>query len=211
VQRFGSGNLHATPGTNFRYSNMDYLILGAIIEKVTGKKWERVLEEKILKPLNLKSTGVDLPDLKLSQRALGYYKQGDSYYPDPQIYMPNLQAAASMYGTVEDLFKWNQALYAKPNRLLSQKSLELMVNDKNKPLFHLGYVGYANWIYPKEVNTTKKLVVHERRGEVGGFHSSLLRIIDNKQTIIVLSNVGSSDSVGTLYEITSQIARIMNN
>lgn len=210
IKKFGSGDLDFKPGSNFRYSNMDYLILGAIIEKVTGKKGQEVLEDKILKPLGLKNTGMDAPQLGISNKAIGYFKQANNYYPEPEIYIPNLQAAASMYSTVEDLFKWNQALYATPSPLLSQEYLDIMFNEKNKPLFHLGYVGYSNWVYPVEVNSQKKVEVHERRGEVGGFHSSLVRVVDDQQSIILLSNIGISDSVGVLFEITSQIIKILH-
>ena len=211
VQRFGGGDLLFEPGTKFQYSNMDYLILGAIIEKVTGKKWENLLAEKILKPLNLTSTGMDYPGRKNTKNAQGYFKQGDVYYSDPEIYMPNLQAAASMYSDVMDVWRWSQALYAKPNVLLSQKSLELMFGGKDKPLFHLGFVGYSTWVYQQDLGPDTKVTVHERRGEVGGFHCSLVRVVDRNQAVILLSNVGTNESVGTLYEITSKIVKIINN
>ncbi|MDJ1470824.1 serine hydrolase domain-containing protein [Xanthocytophaga flava] len=209
IRQFGRGKLAFMPGSNFRYSNMDYFILGAIIEKVTGQTYEQVLYKKIIKPLGLRHTGMDAPGLILANKAQGYFRQGNHYSPDPEIHISNLHAAASMYSTVEDLLKWNQALYAKPNRLLSRQSLDTMFNKTNKPLFHLGYVGYSTWIYPLQLDATKKVIVHERRGEVGGFHSSLVRIVEAQQSIILLSNTGTPDSVGVLYELSTQIAKIL--
>jgi len=59
VKKYASGDLEFEPGAKFNYSNSGYFILGAIIEKVTGKPYEKVLQEKILDPLGMKNTGYD--------------------------------------------------------------------------------------------------------------------------------------------------------
>ena len=63
-----------SPGSKFSYNNSGYFLLGAIIEKVTGKPYEQVLKEKILDPLGMKNTGYDHFDTLIQKRATGYQK-----------------------------------------------------------------------------------------------------------------------------------------
>src|SRR5438270_5328801 len=59
IKKYASGDLEFEPGTRFVYSNSGYFLLGAIIEKVTGKPYEQALRENIFDPLGMKNTGYD--------------------------------------------------------------------------------------------------------------------------------------------------------
>src|SRR6266545_953799 len=72
VKKYASGDLEFEPGTKFNYSNSGYFLLGAIIEKVTGKPYEQVLQENILDPVGMKNTGYDHYGTILEKRATGY-------------------------------------------------------------------------------------------------------------------------------------------
>ncbi|MCU0611749.1 MAG: beta-lactamase family protein, partial [Candidatus Eisenbacteria bacterium] len=67
-----SGNLEFTPGAEFRYSNSNYVILGGIIEAVTGTPYEAVLRTRIFDPLHMDASGYDRDDLIIPHRARGY-------------------------------------------------------------------------------------------------------------------------------------------
>ena len=71
VKKYASNNLEFEPGSKFSYNNSGYFLLGAIVEKVTGKPYEQVLKEKILDPLGMKNTGYDHFDRLLEKRASG--------------------------------------------------------------------------------------------------------------------------------------------
>ena len=111
------------PGEKFGYSNSNYVLLGLIIEKVTGKSYYQVLQENILKPLGMNQSGFDFASLKSTKKAMGYLiwsKQ--TKRPAPVIDSSVSYAAGAMYSTVADLYKWDQALYT--NRVLRDSSLQ---------------------------------------------------------------------------------------
>ncbi len=72
IKKYASGDLEFEPGTKFVYDNSGYFLLGAIIEKVTGKPYEQVLRENIFDPLGMKNTGYDHWGTILEKRATGY-------------------------------------------------------------------------------------------------------------------------------------------
>ena len=111
VTKYTSGNLEFEPGSKFRYNNSGYFLLGAIIEKMTGKTYEQALKENILDPVGMKNTGYDWHSPLISKRASGYAKTADSYTNAAYLDMSIPYAAGSMYSTVEDLYLWDQALY----------------------------------------------------------------------------------------------------
>src|SRR5687768_14695514 len=74
VKQYRSGNLEFEPGTKYAYTNYGYFLLGAIIERVTGKSYEQALKEMIFDKVGMKDTGYDLHDPLLQKRASGYAK-----------------------------------------------------------------------------------------------------------------------------------------
>lgn len=106
VKKFASGELEFEPGSKFAYNNSGYFLLGAIVEKVTGKSYETVLAERICKPLGMTNTGYDNHSPLIQKRANGYEKRSTGYINAPYLDMSLPYAAGSMYSTVGDLFKW---------------------------------------------------------------------------------------------------------
>jgi Tfp pilus assembly protein PilF len=105
-----SGDLQFEPGARYRYCNTGYYLLAVILERVTGLSYEENLRQRILKPVNLKDTGVDSYDRLLPKRAMGYVKVPGGYANAPYEYPPNLLGTGNLYSTVEDLLAWNRAL-----------------------------------------------------------------------------------------------------
>ncbi len=200
VKKFASHDLEFEPGTRFRYNNSGYFILGAIIEQVTGKTYEAVLTEKILTPLGMNDTGYDHSAAILNRRAAGYEKTLDGFRNTAFIDMSLPFAAGSMYSTVEDLFKWDQALHT--DQIISADS-------KNK-MFTPGRsnYGYGFHIVDRVIGNSEqktKFVLHD--GGINGFNSLIIRLVDKRQTIIVLDNVG----LGRFHrKMTDSIAAILN-
>ena len=117
VKKYASGDLEFEPGSKYSYNNSGYFLLGAIIERVTGKSYEQVLKENIFDPLGMKNTGYDHHDTIIAKRATGYGKTADGYTNAPYLDMSIPYAAGSMYSTVEDLYLWDQALYTDKGAL----------------------------------------------------------------------------------------------
>src|ERR1044072_409012 len=87
VKKYASGDLEFEPGSKFRYNNSGYFLLGAIIERVTGKPYEQVLKQNIFDPLGMKNTGYDRHDTLIPKRASGYSKTPDGYTNAPYLDM----------------------------------------------------------------------------------------------------------------------------
>jgi len=79
VKKYASGDLEFEPSSKYSYNNSGYFLLGAIIERVTGKPYEQVLKQSIFDPLGMKNTGYDHPTTIISKRASGYSKTPNGY------------------------------------------------------------------------------------------------------------------------------------
>ena len=201
---FADSTLRFTPGEKFEYSNSGYFLLGVIIEKVTGKSYEQVLQENIFTPLEMKDTGYDLHAPILKNRAAGYEKNGSSYRNADYLDMSIPYAAGSMYSTVEDLYKWDQALYTE--KLLPKKYLEMLF-EKHIP-DRGNYYGYGWGVGRMAIGTSTdsvKIVGHG--GGINGFNTRITRLPADKTLIVLLNNTGGAPLNG----MTKAIAAILYN
>jgi CubicO group peptidase (beta-lactamase class C family) len=193
VKKHASNNLEFEPGSKYSYNNSGYFLLGAIIEKVTGQPYERVLKEKIFDPLGMKNTGYDHYATILEKRASGYVKTSDGYLNAPYLDMSLPYAAGSLYSTVDDLYLWDQALYT--DRLLSAQSKELMY----KP--NLENYAYG-WVITKAKLGTGTETVPSigHNGGINGFSTLLLRYPLQKNLIVMLDNTSQGASLDRLAQ-----------
>ena len=203
LETFADSTLSFIPGERFAYSNSGYILLGAIIEKVTGKPYEIVLQEKILTPLKMNNTGYDHYSTILKKRATGYEMKGTTPENSPYIDMSTPYAAGSMYSTVEDLFLWDQALYTE--KLLPKKYMDMMY-EKYVPAFgqHYGY-GWSVGKMPIG-NTKDSMQIIGHGGGINGFNTLITRIPSEKSAIILLNNTGGAP----LEDITVSISGILH-
>ncbi|MEJ2616853.1 MAG: serine hydrolase [Ignavibacteriaceae bacterium] len=203
IKIFWNLPLDFEPGTKFKYSNSGYIILGYIIEKVTGKSYEEELKEKIFVPLGMKNSGYDHSSEIIPKRASGYNKAGTDYFNAAYIDMSVPFSAGALYSTVGDLYIWDQALYT--NKLLSKKYMEKIFTPYSKPPFADGY-GYGWGILKKHFDNIKdslNIVLHG--GTINGFNSIIVRIMNNKELIVLLNNTGGTK----LNEMSNKIIDIL--
>ena len=200
VKTLASGDFEFEPGSKYSYNNSGYVLLGAIIEKITGKSYETVLTERILKPLGMTNTGYDHHTTLLQKRASGYEKTPTGFENAPYLDMSLPYAAGSIYSTVGDLYKWEQALHE--GSILGAESRKLMFTPG------LSNYGYGLVISERPVGKTEqkqKFILHG--GGINGFNSLMTRAVDARQTVIILDNVG----FGNRHEkITNSIFSILN-
>jgi len=193
VRQFASGDLEFEPGAKFNYSNSGYFLLGAIIEKVTGKSYEQVLKENIFDPLGMKNTGYDHYDAIIGKRAAGYVKTPSGYRNAPYLDMTIPYAAGSLYSTVEDLFLWDQAL--NEGKVLSAKSKELMF----KP--NLEDYGYGFVIKNTSLGPNKLAVpIIQHNGGINGFNTIIIRFVRDKRLIALLNNAAQGRALDKLAD-----------
>ncbi|MCH8035314.1 MAG: serine hydrolase [Bacteroidetes bacterium] len=185
VKQFCSDNLAFEPGSKYSYSNSGYFVLGAIIEKVTGKTYETVLQKRILDPLHMKNTGYDHHETIIANRATGYEKTPNGYINSAYLDMSHPFSAGSMYSTVEDLYLWNQALYT-----------EDLLSDKYKDIMFRPFL--SNYAYGWGVRkillgaSEDSLQVVSHGGGINGFNTLITRLVDDKYLIVLLNNTGGT-------------------
>ena len=200
VKKYASGNLEFEPGSKYSYNNSGYFLLGAIIEHVTGKSYEQVLQENIFDPVGMKNTGYDHHDTIISKRATGYRKTSNGYTNASYLDMSIPYAAGSMYSTVEDLYLWDQALYM--DKLLSAQSKALMY----KPFLENYAYGWVVQSASFKQNGNDVQVIRHGGG-INGFTTTIVRFPQEKNLIVMLDNTGT----GYLDPLSDSIAKILYN
>jgi CubicO group peptidase (beta-lactamase class C family) len=196
VKKYASGDLEFEPGSKYSYNNSGYFLLGAIIEKVSGKSYEQALKDNILDPAGMKNTGYDHYGPILPKRAAGYVKTADGYNNAPYLDMSIPYAAGSMYSTVEDLYLWDQALYT--DKLLSAQSKELMY----KPFLEDYAYGWVVSNASFKVNDQPVQIIRHGGG-INGFSTIIARFPKEKNMIVLLDNTGQA--MGRLSETITKI------
>lgn len=187
-------HLEFPPGERYQYSNSGYVLLGAAAAKATNSDFAQLLQTRILTPAGMKHTFVLTKNgQKTSQTAVAYDDFGD-----PDDYAGFVTGDGGMYSTVEDLYRFDRALYS--NSLVSQATLDEMFTPatvrKGISTYGLGW----------NVVTTAagKRVWHT--GNTAGFRAYLERQPTEHRVIILLTNEGNSKRV----EISAAINNILD-
>lgn len=191
VKKFASGDLQFEPGTKWAYNNSAYFLLGAIIEKLTGKTYAQALQERIFDPLGMKASGYDVTATVIPKRASGYQLAGGKYVNAPYLDMTIPYAAGSLYSTVEDLYLWDRALYTD----------KLLKDDLKKQMFTPGLNNYGfGWGIKKAKLDDQKteLSTIEHGGGIHGFNTLLVRVPERKELVVLLDNTSRGDTLDGL-------------
>lgn len=168
--------LDFSPGTKWNYSNSGYLILGYIIEKVSGEKYRQYIQNHVLKIAGMDNSGVDRPDTILYHRARGYSKINGSYinaFPWVSPEIPSGEGA--MYSTVEDLYKWDKAL-----------SNTTIISESSKKQMFTPYWG--NYGYGFSIDVFLGHARNWHNGAIDGYTSTFSRFPNDSVCVVVLSN-----------------------
>ena len=173
------------PGSKFAYSNSNFIVLGVVIEKVSGKKYGDLLRERIFDPLGMKDTGLDNDELVLPKRAEGYRPGPHGVEVARSESMTIPWSAGALYSTTGDLLKWEHGLFG--GKVLNPDSLKQMTTPGK------GDYGFGVFIQTKD---GVRVVSHG--GGIEGFNTQLEYAPEKQIAVVVLSNVngGAPDSMG---------------
>lgn len=136
VALFGSRDPQFEPGTQFRYSNYGMVLLGAIIERVSGMSYGEYVRAKICEPAGMTSTGMAPETEQLPNRSTGYLRRGDAWVPNTDTLPWSGMAAGGGYSTVRDFFRFATAL--QTGKLISPASLAQMITPGVNPQYGFG-------------------------------------------------------------------------
>jgi len=168
--------LDFSPGTEFKYSNTGYLLLGWAVERASGQTYQDFLHKNIMVPLGLDNSGFDSAVPILPQRASGYRTGSLGIRNANYLDMRAPGAAGGLYSTTGDLLKWTRALFG--NKLLQPASLAAMTTPNR------GHYGFGLQI---ESKNGRQRFAHA--GGINGFGSFLAYFPASDVTIVVLANV----------------------
>jgi CubicO group peptidase (beta-lactamase class C family)/imidazolonepropionase-like amidohydrolase len=177
------------PAVQYQYSNLNYFLLGCVIEKLTGMSYQENLHKRILQPSNMHSTDVDNSGKHSKIQTQGYrIGTTDDYQIQSELNMQVFFAGANVYSTVVDLFKFEQALFS--GTLLKKQTLDFWLNKDQ---------AFAWQSDQLDVADNKPMDWLAYSGQLQGF-SSMLSVLgstkieskntQNRFTIIILSNSG---------------------
>lgn len=192
VARFRDKPLEFQPGEKWNYSNSGYVLLGYLIEKISGEPYSQFVQENIFTPLGMKDSGYDSNTAIIPHRDSGYTPNEKGELQNAgYINMTIPLSAGALYSTTPDLLKWEQGLFG--GKLISATSLQKMTTPfKNDYAFGLG------------VQEVKGHKVVDHGGGIEGFNTELAYYPDEKLTVIVLSN----QNTGATGDIAMKLAAV---
>ncbi|MEG3181013.1 serine hydrolase [Sphingomonas sp. LT1P40] len=193
IARFRDKPLAFQPGEKWDYSNSGYVLLSAIVEKLSGQSYAAFVGDNLFKPLGMADTGYDSHAAILPRRASGYAPAKDGPVNADYVDMSIPQGAGALYSTTRDLLKWQRGVYG--GKLLKPASLAAFRTPyKSDYAFGIGVVS-------KDGVTTI-----EHGGGIEGFNTSLAYDPDRKLTVVVLGNL-NGPSPGKLSKSLMTLAR----
>jgi CubicO group peptidase (beta-lactamase class C family) len=185
VARFRDKPLEFAPGEKWNYSNSGYVLLGYLIERISGQDYAKFVQENIFTPLGMKDSGYDSNTAIILHRAAGYEPGANGPQNAGFVHMSIPFAAGALYSTAEDLLRWENGLFG--GKLLSAASLQKMTTPfKNDYAFGLGVA----------TKSGHKLISHG--GGIEGFVTYLGYYPDDHLTVVVLGNLsgGAPPAIG---------------
>jgi CubicO group peptidase (beta-lactamase class C family) len=198
IQLYKPG-VYAQPGKKFEYCNTNYALLALIIEKASGLSFSDFMDTNIFKPLGMKNTWVHTAKNKEKRNTTNGYN--GSGKPENDTYADDVIGDKGIYSTIEDMFKWDQALYS--NKLLKKSTInEAFMGYSNE---HKGKRNYGYGWRMIDDGKNPKIIYHN--GWWHGYNSLFLRRPADKTTIIVLSNKYNR----SVYQVQGVLAILNDN
>ena len=179
--------LEFEPGERYEYSNSDYVLLGYIIEKISGMTYENFIQKYIFDKLGMKNSYYDSSEKIIPNRTNGYRLNDTSYQNAEFISMTIPYAAGSLMSTVDDMFLWSKAIHH--NTLISEKSKQLAFTN-----YILKNEKHTNYGYGWEINELFGTTSIEHTGGINGFTTSGIYVPARNIYSIVLTNL--DDGIG---------------
>jgi CubicO group peptidase (beta-lactamase class C family) len=185
LRKFETLALDFQPGDSWKYSNTGYVLLGILIHKVTGTFYGDMLQDRIFKPLGMNATRIINEADIIPNRAAGYRlvkgELKNQEWVSPSL---NTTADGALYTNVLDMAKWDAALYTE--KLLKRASFGQMwtpvrLNDGRRATYGFGW----------GVRNVNGHLLYEHGGAWQGFTTNIARYVDDKLTIVILTNLDS--------------------
>jgi len=190
------------PGSGWRYSNSSYILLGLIVEKVSGRSFPSFLQKRIFTPLNMINTLAYVPGMnKVPNRAFGYGKENGRWIVTDQSPTSATLGDGGIYSSLADLLQWDEAL--RRHSLLSEAEMRPALTPVRVP--SKGPTGPdgapADYGFGWFLNGWKGHGRMWHYGETIGFRTAIQRFTDDGLTIVVLCNRADLDATALSLKV----------
>lgn len=190
VEWFRDKPLEFEPGTKWNYSNSGYILLGYLLEKISGQTYSDFVQQNIFTPLGMKDSGYDSNSAIIAHRAAGYTPGKSGPVNASFVHMSIPFSAGALYSTTEDLLRWEQGLFG--GKVLKAESLAKMTTPfKQDYAFGLGV----------STQNGHKMIAHD--GGIQGFNTSLAYFPEDKLVVAVLANLN-----GPVGQIAGNLSKV---
>lgn len=189
------------PGEKWLYNNSAYFLLGAVIEKVTGKTYNDYISQTFFKPLKMTASYPD--DSKpIAKQAAGYTKgEGDKFVMADYVHPSIPYSAGSIFSTLDDLWKWNQAVFSY--KLVKKELLEKAWEPTQTTNGSVESYGYG-WQLGKVGDA--KAIGHG--GGIDGFVSFEVYVPEKKIYVAILANTMTMNPEDIAYTLAEEVAGV---
>lgn len=185
------------PGEGRSYNNSGYVLVGAVIEAVTGMPWHAYLKQAFFEPLGMTHTGYGNEDeAVIPGHVMGYTRNGDQWAVARYLSLTQAHAAGALASTVDDLLRWNRALHE--GKVLKTESYRQMITPTGKAIdskygFGIGHTTFRD----------ADLLHHG--GDVFGFNTYLMYLPQDDLTVAVLQNTDTTRPGGMRSETLARL------
>lgn len=189
ISLFANDSLLCPPGTKYNYSGSGFMVLGLLIEQLSGENYYDYIQKHILEPSGMTKTSAIQVDSIIKNKASGYTSEfGKSEnLKRNDYYLTKASPAGFYYSTIEDLFKFSKAL--RNYQLLNKATTNLMLQPKVKGYnTHLGY--------GIDIDNRYNQTIIGHSGGWYGIHCELMDFLDDHYTIVILSNIDDGGKAG---------------
>jgi len=166
------------PGTRWAYNNSGYVLVGAVIEAITGKPWHEALQAQCLQPHQI-AVAYPAPDRLIPGHVAGYTQRGAGWAPAGLVSMTQPHAAGALVGNVESLWRWNQALHEKG--LLKPTTYQRMVTPQ-------GPAAASRYGFGIGTERIRGMAALQHGGGIHGFGTLLVYLPAERITVALLRN-----------------------
>lgn len=196
IDFFKDQALNFAPGDAYSYTNSGYVLLGAIIEQISGQSYEAFIQERIFTPLGMNQTYHGNFKRIIPGRVTGYARAENGFENSAYLSMTIPGAAGAIISTVDDLLIWNTALFS--GEIVSRDSLQEMTSP-----FVLNNGELSNYGFGLALQTLRSQTMFSHTGGINGFITYAAYLPDSDLYVAVLGNTGYQSRV---YEANSMLA-----
>ena len=194
-------SVYFTAGTQYRYSNSGYVLLGLIVARVSGMSFPEFLRTRIFQPLGMSASVAHVEGSDtIPRRAYGYSPRGGTFVQTDQSVTSATLGDGGIYTNVDDMVRWDQALSGGSTALVDAAALELATTPPKLPAGADTQYGFG-WFVDRYRGEKR----WRHTGETSGFRNAIQRFQDRRLTVIVLTNRSSGEPGAIAERIADQL------